>query len=271
MTVRCQDTVRFHRPAFLPGVELVSATYGPRSFPMHAHPEYVIGAIVQGAETLAFADARFLLPEGSTLFIRPDEVHANEGVGPEPFGYRVIYADRERFRSALKGTRADGDGDPVMFANHVSQSRRLYRHVLRCHRGLIEAVDALEQQSLFVELVGGLARHGLASNARPPAGAGLAAARQRIDDDFREPVSLDTLAQVAGLSTFHFLRAFKGAYGQTPVAYRTQRRISEASRLLRAAVPLAEVAAITGFADQAHLSRQFQRYMGISPGRYAAQ
>src|SRR5688572_26943674 len=109
MQLRPIDNVCFHRPAFLPGVELISATYGPRSFPMHAHPEYVIGAIVQGCESLTFADAQFLLPVGSTLFIRPDEVHANKGVGDEPFGYRVIYAHPETFRAIREGARADSE------------------------------------------------------------------------------------------------------------------------------------------------------------------
>ena len=179
---------------------------------MHAHPEYVIGAIVQGCESLTFADAQFLLPVGSTLFIRPDEVHANKD--ETPFGYRVIYAHPETFRAIREGSRAnseraDSQCDPFgVRRTRFSSSPGLYKHVLRSHRALIQAEgDALEQQSVFAELVGGLARAGLAlqtmscANARL-ANARLATARRRIDGDFREPISLDALAQIAGLSSF---------------------------------------------------------------------
>ena len=49
------DSVRFHRPRLISGVELVSVCYRERSFPEHSHGEYVFGAVVAGAETLTVA------------------------------------------------------------------------------------------------------------------------------------------------------------------------------------------------------------------------
>jgi AraC-like DNA-binding protein len=47
------------------------------------------------------------------------------------------------------------------------------------------------------------------------------------------------------------------------------RRLDRARALIRAGVSLAEVAAASGFADQSHLTRQFRRAYGLSPGRWS--
>jgi AraC-like DNA-binding protein len=58
--------------------------------------------------------------------------------------------------------------------------------------------------------------------------------------------------------------------GMPPHSYQTQLRINHAKVLLRDGHSLAEIASITGFADQSHLTRHFHRYVGVSPGRYAS-
>lgn len=265
------DRVRFARPSALPGLELIAADYAPRRFPMHTHPEYVVGAVVDGAERLRFHDAEFLLPTGATLFIRPDTPHANAAADRQRFGYRVLYIAPALLRSmlGLDGDAADG---LAVFDRRVAQSKALFDLVLHSHRRLWRARDALEQQSLLALLLGQLAETGPVRSSRhaPPSGR-MAEVRGYLDAHFNEPVALGTLAAIGGLSPFHLLRTFKHEVGLTPVAYRTQRRITEACRLLRAATPIAEVALATGFADQSHLTRQFQKIMGVSPGRYAPQ
>lgn len=76
---------------------------------------------------------------------------------------------------------------------------------------------------------------------------------------------------IADLSVFHLAHSFRKAVGFSPLAYRNQRRVIEARRLLRDGGQIADVAAAVGYADQSHLTRQFQRIVGVSPGRYAQQ
>jgi transcriptional regulator GlxA family with amidase domain len=56
--------------------------------------------------------------------------------------------------------------------------------------------------------------------------------------------------------------------GITPHAYQTQVRVRHAKSLLCAGLPIATVAAQTGFYDQAHLTRHFKGIVGLPPGRY---
>jgi AraC-like DNA-binding protein len=77
------------------------------------------------------------------------------------------------------------------------------------------------------------------------------------------------LARETGLSRFQVLRGFVRVTGLTPHAYQVQRRVALARGLIARGRPLAEVAATCGFADQSHMTRQFVRIYGVSPGMVA--
>jgi len=71
---------------------------------------------------------------------------------------------------------------------------------------------------------------------------GLAAWQQRIvachiEDHLAEPIPLATLAELVGLSTYHFCRAFKQSFGIPPHRYHTSRRIERAKALLTKPAP----------------------------------
>ena len=87
-----------------------------------------------------------------------------------------------------------------------------------------------------------------------------------IDSNLDQNVSLEVLAEMAGLSIHHFARAFKQTIGVPPHSYVLQRRIEHAQHMLRTTeLPLSEIAQYTGFADQSHLARHVRRMTGVSP------
>ena len=89
-----------------------------------------------------------------------------------------------------------------------------------------------------------------------------------INARFAEPITLQELASVAGLSVRHFTRAFRQATGRSPYQHVLQRRIQEAKSLIDAGMALADVAVQCGFADQSQLNRMFVRHTGMTPGRF---
>lgn len=91
-----------------------------------------------------------------------------------------------------------------------------------------------------------------------------------VESNFEESIGLANLADIAGVSRFHFTRLFKRATGQTPMAYVEGLRIAHAQDLIRqGALPLAHVALMAGFADQSHFTRRFHRHTGQTPAVYA--
>lgn len=83
-------------------------------------------------------------------------------------------------------------------------------------------------------------------------------------------VTLEDLADQAGLDKFHLCRAFRDQIGMPPHTYLTHLRIAEAKRLLDRGLRASEVAARVGLYDQSQLNRHFRRIVGTTPGRYAA-
>lgn len=94
--------------------------------------------------------------------------------------------------------------------------------------------------------------------------------QEYLHDNLSSSISLKELAATADLSPFQALRQFKASYGMTPHRYLTNIRLFNAKNLLGEGMALADAAADTGFADQAHLTRWFKRVYGITPGKYAA-
>jgi YesN/AraC family two-component response regulator len=81
-----------------------------------------------------------------------------------------------------------------------------------------------------------------------------------------ERLSVEDLAQAAGLSVFYFTRMFKAATGRTPHDYVMEVRVEEAEKLLASTqLPLGEIASRLGFANQAHFSAVFRRKRGRPP------
>lgn len=96
-----------------------------------------------------------------------------------------------------------------------------------------------------------------------------AMARGYIRRNFNRQISVQSLADVLGISAGHLRSTFKNQYGCSPQEYLTQIRIQEAKRLLSdSAYKLREIAACTGFYDEYHMSRVFKKYEGMSPLNY---
>jgi len=100
----------------------------------------------------------------------------------------------------------------------------------------------------------------------------LRQARDRIDRDYAEPVGIASLAAEAGYSHTHFIRAFHAAYGETPGAYRTRRRVERACELLRSVnLSVTEICHAVGFTSLGSFSARFSELMGQSPSAYRAE
>lgn len=89
-----------------------------------------------------------------------------------------------------------------------------------------------------------------------------------LDANDEELVGLERLSKIIHASPTATLRIFRAVMGQSPRDYQTGRRISAARRLLRKGTPIGQVAAETGFYDQTHMTHQFKRSLGLTPGQY---
>jgi AraC-like DNA-binding protein len=97
----------------------------------------------------------------------------------------------------------------------------------------------------------------------------LRRARDHADRHYADPLDLEQLAAVAGLSKYHFHRLFAATYGRTPAAYLSERRIERAQDLLRATnLTVTEICHAVGFTSLGSFSSTFRRIVGESPSDF---
>jgi AraC family transcriptional regulator len=108
-----------------------------------------------------------------------------------------------------------------------------------------------------------------ARNQRKLSRAQEVRAKEMLGSHLDGEVSVADVADACRLSRSYFIRAFRETTGQTPHRWLLAQRIEHARALLASSeLPLAEVAAACGFADQSHFTRVFAQGVGTSPGRW---
>jgi AraC family transcriptional regulator len=90
-----------------------------------------------------------------------------------------------------------------------------------------------------------------------------------IAANYARDIKLAELAQVAGMSSFHFAREFKRSTGTSPHQYLIKVRVEHAKALLvDNNLPLTEVGLRSGFSHQSHFTRLFRKFTGTTPHSY---
>ena len=100
----------------------------------------------------------------------------------------------------------------------------------------------------------------------------LRQARDQMDREYARPLDVETLARTALMSSGHFSRSFRAAYGETPYSYLMTRRIERAMTLLRRGdLSVTEVCFEVGCSSLGTFSTRFAELVGESPSAYRAR
>jgi AraC-like DNA-binding protein len=102
-----------------------------------------------------------------------------------------------------------------------------------------------------------------------PTARHLLRARDLADSRYADPLDVDDLAAVAGLSRAHFSREFRRAFGESPHAYLLTRRLERAAALLRSTDhSVAEICFAVGLSSLGSFTTSFKRTYGVTPTAY---
>ena len=135
----------------------------------------------------------------------------------------------------------------------------------------------LAAESLVTTLALVLAKSCEHANRRTQGPSGLSGHQLKIVHTFvtehiSDKLSLQDLSDSVGLSTFHFLRAFKRSTGKTPHDYVLEQRIEKAKLLLRGREEsVREVGLLVGFSHGSHFARAFRKHVGATPREFSRQ
>lgn len=255
----------------LPGLQLLRASFRTRTFPRHSHEGYGVGVIEQGALGFYYRGENVVAPAGRINTVNPDEVHTGQAAAEGGWSYRMFYFSAD----VLRQMGEEVFGRPVslpFFTAGVIEDPDLAGLIRQAHSQLSDPRTArLEKETLWLTMVSRLiVRHTYDPPTLGRAGREEASIRRVIDfldAHFAQDLSVGALAAVACLSPYHFIRVFARQTGLTPHAWLMQLRARKAKALLDQGLPIADVAAQTGFSDQSHLTKTFKRILGYTPGQ----
>jgi AraC family transcriptional regulator len=246
------------------GVELDSSRIGgvryrTSAFPghfvtaAHAHEEPYFCLVVEGCSQQRSGNNERFRELGSAYFYPSGEVQS------ECFGERgsrlfSIELGTEA-RAQLRATTPLPDSSAELTGLAALAVRRLY---LEWRAG-----DSVCIEDLTSLLVASLVRERCDAIRWAPV------VRDYLHTHFRERLTLDRIARAAGVHPVHLSRAFPKRFGVTLGAYLRGLRLDDAARRLAATDrPIADIALDSGFASQAHLTRELKRQLGTTPGSY---
>lgn len=241
----------------------------------HAHEEYQFCLSAGVACVYDYRGARHVVPRGGMSVIHPGELHATSDAEPRQPGatYHMLYLDPIVLRNIAAELRGRPTEHPY-FPTPVISNTYLLALFRTLYEALEDGADQLEQDVLYYtalsQLVAQYAQDRI--SAFPPIVSTRPAvlrARDFLHDNPLRNVSLEELAQVAGLSAFRLCHTFQQEIGLPPHEYHLQIRIMQAKVFIAHGLPLAQVAEQTGFYDQSRFGRYFKRYVGTTPGYYA--
>ena len=107
------------------------------------------------------------------------------------------------------------------------------------------------------------------SRAVEEANRRLLRARDAMDRTYAQPLDIPELARIAIVSEAHFIRTFKGTFGETPHRYLQRRRVERSMFLLRETDrSITDICLDVGFGSLGTFSRTFREIVGESPRDY---
>lgn len=224
-------------------------------FASHSHSYYVIGRVREGGRLLELNGKEMSIGSGDMIVFNPGDVHGCTHAGANPFAYDSITVSVDLL---------DGAKLSWSMANSSEDAAEAFDK-------LISSLATSDDESLVQDM---MLLASLIENTEPDVpqssihGESALRVYAHLCGHLAEPASVSKLAKLEGLSEYSLIRAYRKRFSITPVQHLMSLRVECACELRTQGASPADVAAETGFADQAHLTRVFKQRIGTTPAAY---
>ncbi len=266
-----EDQFRFYNNGNEDGITLLEARMNRFSYPRHAHEEYSLGVTLSGDQQFFSRGSLYTSRPGNVILFNPDDIHDGNAGGKEGLDYLMLYIPPETLIPYLKSSSWEGDAD-FRLRLLMSDNPSIHKALLRLSRSVRDGKeDPIYQEGRLFDLALALTEaEGADIRVRPEGrpDALLKKAKDYIQSNIREDISLDALGRELDMSKFHFLRVFREQVGTTPYQYILSCRVEQARKALLGPQTVSDIAYEYGFADLSHFNRRFKAVFGVTPTRY---
>jgi len=212
--------------------------------------------------------------------MRITEAESSAAVGRGNAVWIALLGSRAAWRKVLQGSTQMPLTEPLLLPTWHAADRILRRRAIALARAAVRGCAEPALQAVIESLCDLQEAHTLAIERCPgrtyaqrrQVFVRLQRVRNYLAANCHLDVDNDRLARMASYSPWHFIRAFRAAYEQTPHAFLIDQRLQRARRLLRSsALAVAEIALASGFENRCAFSRLFRQRFGVTAGALRRQ
>ena len=246
-----------------------SAKYGGdwHSVP-HTHNHAELFYIVGGKGQFLIEDQLYAVNTNHLVIINPNVTHTEVSLNAQPLEYIVLGID------GVELSISENSNGQFCILDHFESM-----DITSCLRNILREMELKQpgyedicQAFMEILIIRLMRSTGLSVPAEPQNSVGnhqCATVRRYIDHHFKEPLTLDQLAEEAHMNKFYLSHAFKQEYGVSPINYMISRRLEESKYLLAETdLSMSQIAQLLGFSSLSYFSQVFRKTQGLSPMEY---
>ena len=249
-----------------------SAKYGGdwHSVP-HTHNHAELFYIVGGKGQFLIEDQLYPVNTNHLVIINPNVTHTEVSLNAQPLEYIVLGID------GVELSISENSNGQFCILDHFESM-----DITSCLRNILREMELKQpgyedicQAFMEILIIRLMRSTGLSVPTEPQNSVGnhqCATVRRYIDHHFKEPLTLDQLAEEAHMNKFYLSHAFKQEYGISPINYMISRRLEESKYLLAETdLSMSQIAQLLGFSSLSYFSQVFRKTQSIAPMEYRQQ
>ena len=250
-------------------LNVASSRYGGdwHSVP-HTHDHTELFFIVSGKGQFFIQDQIFPVDVNNLVIINPNVAHTEDSLNAQPLEYIVLGIEGVEL-----ATSENSNGQFCILDHFESlEISSCMRNILREMELKNTGYEDICQAYMEILIIRLMRSTSLAVQSEPQVISGnrqCAVARRYIDLHFKEPLTLEQLADEVHMNKYYLSHAFKREYGVSPINYMISRRVEESKYLLAETdLPMSQISQLLGFSSLSYFSQVFRRSQNESPMEY---
>ena len=231
----------------------------------HTHNHTELFYIVSGRGQFLIRDQVFPVGVNNLVIINPDVSHTEDSLNSQPLEYIVLGIEGIEL-----ATSENSNGEFCILDHFESvEISSCLRNILREMELKNTGYEDICQAYMEILIIRLMRSTPVTVQAEPQGQAPnrqCAAVKRYIDLHFKEPLTLEQLAEDAHMNKYYLSHSFKREYGTSPINYLITRRLEESKYLLAETdLSMSQIARLLGFSSPSYFSQVFRKTQGTSP------
>jgi len=234
----------------------------------HTHNYVELFYIVGGRGQFLIDDKLYPVSTNQLVIINPNVSHTEESLNAQPLEYIVLGVDGIELAMGKDFSRQFSILDQFESMEITSCLRNILREMEQKNTGYEDICQAY-MEILMIRLMRIIDLSIQTESRLTAQNHQCAAIRRYIDLHFKEPLTLDLLAEECHMNKYYLAHTFKREYGISPINYMINKRLEESKYLLAETdLSMSQIAQLLGFSSPSYFSQVFRRTQSISPMEY---